>query len=355
MAIYLDNNASTPIDPEVLGAMHQVFSCHPCNPSSFHAYGRHARSLLDSARKEIAAYLGIRPSEFVFTSSGTESLNTLIRGIPAKKIITTRIEHAAVFETISSLEAEIVYLPVGKEGTPNPHDFENLEGDLLVLSAVNSETGALLDLDRFAAIAAAKKIPFIVDGVALLGKERFTIPPGVTAMAFSAHKIHGPTGIGGYFIRSGTKLSPLLTGGSQELKKRAGTENVAGIVGFAKAVSLIPNPETLRRLRDHFESLVPGIVNGEGPRVSNTSNLFFPEISGESLLIRLDLEGVMASQGSACSAGAIEPSRVLLEMGYDKARAANSIRFSFCRMNTLREVEKAAELICSQLSSISTV
>jgi cysteine desulfurase len=351
MEIYLDNNATTPIDAKVLAAMHEIFTLQPSNPSSFHAFGRKAREILTKSRKSVADYLGIRPSEFIFTSSGTESLNTLIRGIPAKKIITTHVEHPAIDRTIAALGMQTTRLSVDQTGSINLVDLERADGDLIILSAVNSETGALLDLNAVAAIADARRIPLIIDGVALLGKERFTIPRGVSAMAFSAHKLHGPTGVGGHFLRSSLKCTSLLTGGVQEQLSRAGTENLAGIVGFAKAISLIEDPNEIRALRDYFESLLPGHCNGTGPRVSNTSNLYFPGMSGESLLIQLDLQGIMASQGSACTAGALLPSRILLGMGYSKERAMNSIRFSFSRMNKVEELNTAGAIIQLAISN----
>ena len=329
--IYLDHSATTPLLPDVREAM---LLDAGYNPSSVHAFGREGRSLLTKARKTISSYLKIRPSELIFTSSGTESLNTLISSFPSKKIITTPFEHAAVIETINHL------------GTAVSYDLNDRDGDLIIVSAVNGETGTMLDLEEIASLAEDRGIPLIVDGVALLGKEIFSIPSGVTGMAFSAHKMHGPKGCGAFFLRASSPFSPLFVGGPQEFGKRAGTENLAGILGFAKAVEMLPSSfEPLRSLRDHFEKRILSLggvfINGEGKRVSNISNLYFEGIDGETLLINLDLDGVMASHGSACSAGALEPSRILLSMGYSSMRAANSIRFSFSRL----QIDEAADLV----------
>ncbi len=362
--IYLDNNATTPLDRAVLDAMIQELSAPPRNPSSFHSFGQEGKKILADARATIANFLDVKTSEILFTSGGTEGINLLIRGLisdPTSHIITSPIDHAAVYNTLDELRAKgaaITYLPIDTYGAPKPSDLQKglrPNTKLIVLTAANNETGVKLDLEKFTAIAKTANVPLIIDGVSLLGKEPFTIPKGVSAMAFSAHKLHGPKGVGFAFVRSNLKLSPLFTGGGQEKKLRSGTENLPGIVGMARALSILDENAAyshMKHLRDTFEStlmqLIPDLeINGKGPRLPNTSNLFFPGVDGESLLIALDMHHIAASHASACASGALEPSRILLNMGYSKERARSSLRFSFSRMNTLDEVRKATEVIAA--------
>ena len=365
--IYLDNNATTALAPQVIEAMVEELKMGPSNPSSTHSFGRSANKRLSLAREAISDYLGVHPQEMIFTGSGTEALNLAITGSclagprPAGHIITSPIEHAAVHQTLKELGHPLTYLPVGPSGHVQVKDVERALTDstsLIVLSAVNSETGVMNPIEEIAHLIQTRqrKIPFIVDGVALLGKESFSIPQGVSAMAFSGHKIHGPKGIGLLFARKDFKLSPIITGGMQERMRRAGTENLAGIIGFAKAIELIePSAfDSIRTLRNQFEQglmeKIPGLrINGSGLRVCNTSNLYFPNTDGETLLIHLDQIGIAASIGSACSSGALEPSRALLEMGCSQAEARASIRFSLSRFTTHEEITQAINLITSSL------
>lgn len=355
--IYLDNNATTPLDVAVLDAMIEELAASPHNPSSFHSYGEEGKRILSDARQTIANHLGVRRGEILFTSGGTEGMNLLIRGALAGKkgsVIGCPIDHACALETLRNLEGfELIFLPVNSYGAPHPSSLEKtLRPDtrLIVLSAANGETGVKLDISSFAQIARENGIPLILDGVQLLGKEPFVIPEGVSGMAFSAHKFHGPQGVGFVFCRSGFKLSPLITGGGQEKNLRSGTENLPGIVGMTRAITLLdeaPPIHKLKALRERFEGALieafPEIeINGEGPRLPNTSNLYFPGVDGESLLIALDMQGIAASHASACASGALEPSRVLLNMGYSRERAASSLRFSFSRLNTPEEIDQAA-------------
>lgn len=363
--IYLDHNATTPLAPSVLEAMVAELVRGPRNPSSIHTFGQEAKKTLVHARATIAHFLHVKPHEILFTSSGTESLNLLIRGLLPQTpchILTTDLDHPCIYETLQSLpEHEVTFLSPGLSGAPSSQQIEAAlrpTTRLIVLSAVNSETGVKLDLEGVAQVAQTASIPLVIDGVALLGKEPFTIPSGVTAMGFSGHKIHGPKGTGFAFLRSKTKLTPLLTGGSQEHKLRAGTENLPGIVGLAEAISLLEkNQEAYTRqmqtLRDRFEhelkTHIPQLtINGSGPRVVNTSNICFPNIDGESLLIHLDMEGIAASHATACSSGALEISRVLLSMGIPREKAASSLRFSLSRTNTEEDILRA----CSVLTKI---
>lgn len=363
LRFYLDNNATTALDPRVFKAMFAEFSGPPANPSSIHYFGQHAKSLLDAARRSIASFFGAKPEELIFTSGGTESLNLLIRGLFGTHLkghlITTSIEHLAVYRTIQSLETSgihVTYLPVDLWGAPHPEELEKAirpETSAIVLSAANSETGVKLDIEKFAKIALRQGIPLIIDAVAIVGKEPPLMPPGVSAMAFSGHKFHAPKGVGGLIARSNLKLTPLLTGGSQEFQRRAGTENLAGILGLAEAIRILQEKQQeitqhMKDLRDHLEiSLlreIPDIaINGQGPRIANTSNLAIQGVDGESLLIHLDLAGVAASHGSACSSGALEPSRVLLQMGIDRTTARSSLRLSVSRMNTREEIDGSIE------------
>lgn len=363
--IYLDNNATTSLDQRVLEAMLQDLRPVPANPSSIHFFGQEAKQKLQQARSIIGNFLGIKPSEIVFTSGGTESLNMLIKGpflaALSGHIITSDIEHSSVYNTVKFLEkngCEATFLKSGLWGAVTPEQVEGAvkkNTSLIALSAVNGETGVKTDIDTIAQIAKKHRIPFVVDAVALLGKELFTIPDGVSAMAFSGHKLHGPKGIGMAFVHPSFKFEPLFTGGDQEHSRRAGTENLAGILGMAQAIDLLkyelPSAtHRMQQMRDHLEdglkrALGKIIIHGEGPRVANTSNISFPDIDGEALLINLDLAGIAASHGSACASGALEPSRVLLNMGIDRKIARSSIRFSLSRQTSPEEIEKAIKII----------
>lgn len=361
--IYLDNNATTALDPRVIDAMQDVMTPLPFNSSSVHSFGQESRKLLTKSRDTIAHALHVKPQELIFTSGGTEALNLLIRGFytPGSHIISSNVEHPAVRETLQSLEkqgAKVTYLPAGLWGAIQPHQLEEaLSSDtrLIVLTAANNITGVKTDLPAIAQIAHQRNIPFIVDGVQLLGKELFHIPPGVSAMAFSGHKLHGPTGIGLAFVRSAYKLRPQMTGGSQELGRRAGTENLLGIVGLAKAVELlsVELPAATQRMQKLRDKLTEGlmfnlgniVVHGQGPRICNTVHIGFPGIDGETLLLQLDLAGIAASHGSACTSGGLEPSPILLNMQIPASIARTSIRFSLSRTTTEQEIDTAIDLI----------
>ncbi len=373
--IYLDNNATTKIDPLVVDAMIKELTAPPRNPSSIHHFGQEGRKVLSDCRSQIASFLDVKSSEILFTSGGTEGMNLLIRGAldsPKTHIIGSSIDHSCVYSTLIDLEArgaDVTFLPVDTYGAPHPEDLQKAlrpYTKLIVLTAANSETGIKTDLEKMAAIARSAQVPLVIDGVSFIGKEPLNIPVGISAIAFSAHKFHGPKGVGYVFVRSGFKLFPLITGGGQEKRIRSGTENLPGIVGMTRALTLIDedkNAATLTSLREFFESEIlsalPEVeINGEGPRISNTSNLFFPGVDGESLLIALDMPNrlnipkIAASHASACTSGALKPSRVLLKMGYSRERASSSLRFSFSRFNTLEEVKQAAEVIISLVRKV---
>lgn len=363
--IYLDNNASTALDPRVEQTILNGLKENLANPSSIHSFGQEARNLVTKARRTIASYLGIKAQELIFTSGGTESANMLIRGFfgarAAGHIVTSSVEHSCVFQTVKFMEqsgCQATFISPGSWGAVTPEKIkESIRPDtvLIVLMAANNETGVKTDIEAIAKIAKEANIPFIVDAVALLGKEVFTIPDGVSAAFFSGHKFHAPKGIGMSFIRQGFKFSPLLIGGGQEYQKRGGTENILGILGVAEAVRLLESelPDAsyrMAKLRDDFEkelmdTLPDIIINGTGPRVVNTSNLSFLGLEGESLLMNLDLAGIAVSHGSACSSGALEPSRILLNMDISTKVAASSLRFSLSRFTTEEEMDRCLEIV----------
>lgn len=370
--IYLDNNASTAVDPRVVQAVVKDLQESVGNPFGVHSFGQEVRGRLNKARRTIADFLGVSSQEIVFTSGGTEALNMVIKGLlqgqPSVHIVTSSVEHACVYNTIKYLEKqgnEVSFLSPGLWGAITPEAVRaalNTNTRLIVLTAVNNETGVKTDINEIAKIAQEMKIPFVVDGVALLGKEPFTIPQGVTAMCFSGHKIHAPKGVGFAYIRKGARFTPLLFGGPQENNYRAGTENVSGIIGLSEAIAILKDDlprssEEMLRLRDLFESGLKAklpniIVNGQGPRVVNTSNISFMDVDGETLLMSLDREGVAASHGSACISGALEPSRVLLNMGIPLNQARSTLRFSLSRLTTQQEIEESVEIVTRVVSRL---
>ena len=368
LKIYLDNNATTLIDPRVAAVMIENLNSPPENPSSIHFFGREAKNKLLKAREILANYLKAKPHEILFTSGGTESMNLLLKGLisPSSKphILTSNIEHACVENTLLDLQSkgcEVTFLKAGLKGFVDVEEIEKAitpATQFLVFGAVNSETGVKIDLESLSRLAFQKQIPLLVDGVALLGKEPILLYPGITGIGFSAHKCHGPKGVGFVFFRSKTfapPLSPLLIGGGQEYGFRSGTENMMGILGLAKAIELLQEELDASRkkmllLRDRFEQALttpmPFIqINGTGERTCNVSNLCFPGVDAETLLIQLDLYKIAASQGSACSSGALEPSRVLIQMGLSPSLAKSSIRFSLSKFNTEEEIDTTVHLL----------
>lgn len=376
--LYLDHNATTPLDRQVLHVMHDALERLFGNPSSLHLKGRESRSALQKARGVIAGFLGFRPQELTFCSGGTEGMNMLLRGWcrmhPNGHVITSSGEHACVYETLVGLQQEgqkVTFLSPGLHGAVLPESVEPYLQEeeerqerrplLLVFMAVNNETGVKTDLNGMAQLALKYRAHLFVDGVASLGKEGGAIPIGVTAFCCSGHKIHGPKGIAAVAIR-GWRCPPLLTGGGQELSQRAGTENLPLIVAFAEAVKCVACSQAedlprIMKLRDRFEQAlfqeIPGSVrHGSGPRVGNTSNLSFLGVDGEALLIALDQMGIAASHGSACASGALEPSRVLKEMGVPREQASCAIRFSLGRTTTEEEMTRATASLCQIIPNL---
>lgn len=334
--VYLDNNATTQLHPRVAEVMKEALDGPPSNPSSIHAFGRDARNQLTRARRTLADLMGCRPSEIIFTSSATEALNTLLHSAP-RKTITSATEHVAALSALP--HATLL------EGGPLTPDQIPDDTELICAMSANNETGLLTDIDALASL----EIPMVVDAVAHLGKEPLTLHPGAS-YCFSGHKLHGPLGIG--FMIARRPFTPLITGGPQEASRRGGTENLPAILGLVEAVRIAieePAHEQMRALRTRLEAGFE--VNGSGPRLSNTANLYFPEQEGEGLLMNLDLAGIAVSHGSACSSGSLEPSRVLLAMGYSRKRAASSLRFSLSRFTTEAEIDHTL----SQLKQHSVV
>ena len=331
--VYLDNNATTRLHPRVAEVMKGALAAPPSNPSSIHAFGRDARNQLTRARRTLAELMGCRPSEILFTSSATEALNTLLRSVP-RKTVTSATEHIAV---LSALPHATVL-----QGGPLTPDQIPEGTELICAMSANNETGLLTDIEALASL----DIPLVVDAVAHLGKEPLTLHPNASYV-FSGHKLHGPLGIGFAIVRHHHPFTPLITGGAQESNRRAGTENLPAILGLVEAVRIAieePAHEQMRTLRKRLEADFE--VNGMGPRLSNTANLYFPDVDGEGLLMNLDLAGIAVSHGSACSSGSLEPSHVLLGMGYSRKRAASSLRFSLSRFTTEEEIDDALSVLC---------
>lgn len=363
--IYLDHNATTPTDPRVASAMQEVLTSIPLNPSSIHWFGGEAKKILIRSRDTIAHSLKVKPQELIFTSGGTESLSTLIRGFyslnPSSHIITSNVEHPAVLKTLQTLEkkgAKVTYLPVGLRGAVLPSDVDAAitpQTKLLIFMSVNNVTGVKTDIAAIAEIAETKNIPLIVDAVCHLGKELFHIPNGVSAMAFSAHKLYGPQGVGAHFVRHSFKFDPQITGGPQEMEKRGGTQNLPGIVGFAKAVELLQtelphSTDHMNRLRlmliDRLSTRLGNIlVHGEGSHICNTANIAFPGIDAESLALKLDQNGIAVSLGSACASGSVQPSYVLINMGLPLSIIKSSLRFSLGRTTTEADITETCSIL----------
>lgn len=364
MKIYLDNNSTTPLDPRVLEAMLEEMNYGPLNPSSIHSNGQKAKRMLHNARLQVSDFFSCDDSQIFFTSSATEAINWLIRDFSkyVKQIITTEITHSCVYNSCYRLQGThlVNYLPVDHRGCVELEELEKFLKreplSLIVLNACNNETGVKNPVEKIAELSMRYGALLIIDGVAALGKMPINFYPGITGMVFSAHKIHGPKGSGLALVRDPHLLSPLNVGGHQEMNLRAGTENLAGIIGMSTAISLIDEKQYayLQDLRDAFEKIILEsldncIINGTGERVGNVSNLAFLNVDAESLLINLDQRGILASFGAACSSGGLEPSRILLKMGHSYPHARSSIRFSFGRMNTFEEVKRAAMVVVEEV------
>lgn len=377
--IYLDHNATTPLHPQVLEAMLVCLQEHWGNPSSPHSLGNQARTVMQQARARIAESLGCEPSEVVFCSSGTEADNLALRGVAGalrsrgNHIVTTAIEHHAVLHTCDALEEEgfrVTRVPVDPQGVVDLEALERSLTDQTILVSVmhaNNETGVLQPVEEVAGMAARRAIPFHVDAVQTVGKLPFRLPKlGAGLVSLSAHKFYGPRGAAALFVRKGTPLRPVLTGGSHEHDLRAGTENLAGLVGLAKALELAVQDAAeegrrLTELRDDLEarlvSSIPEIrINGaQARRVPNTSNVTFPGVDGESIILGLDLAGICVSTGSACSTGEPEPSHVLREMGVSRRDAQGSIRLSLGRGTRQEDLDLTVQALADTVARLRRI
>ncbi len=361
MRIYLDHNATAPLGPEVREAM-LPFLGPPANPSSAHREGARARSALETARAEVAALVGAAPAEIVFTSGATEANNLALRGTAAGLgIVTTAIEHASVLETARALGAPLSVVPVDREGRVDAGQVVaacDAATRLVSVGLANGEVGSLAPVAAITAGLRGNGVLVHSDAAQAAGRLPLDVAAlGVDLLSLSAHKLGGPAGVGALWLRRGVELAAQTTGGSQERGRRAGTENVAAIVGFGVAAAraraaLAANAAAAARLVERLwtglRTRVPGVVrNGpaDGPRLPNTLNVSFPGAAGESLLVLLDLAGVAVSLGSACAAGAAEPSHVLLAMGRDRDAARSGVRFSVGPSTTAADIDSVLELL----------
>ena len=363
--VYLDNNATTPVLPEVFEAMKPFYLERFGNASSIHHYGQHARAAVEKARAAVAALMHCRPAEVVFTSGGTEGDNAGIFGLVSKgdHVITSTIEHSAVLNTCKRLEqmgCEVTSVGVNGRGEIDPEDVRKAlrpNTRLISVMMANNETGVLQPVEEIGKIAREADVFFHTDAVQAAGKVPIDVEKiGCDVLSISGHKIHAPQGTGAMYIRKGTLIQPLIYGGSHERQRRAGTENLPGIVGLGKAAELATGwlssgPAEMAAMRDRLQQSVLSAVeaagvNGAGAaRVPNTTNLWFDYIEGEALVIALDLKGLAVSSGAACSSGAIEPSHVLLAMGLPHDRARASVRISLGKQTTQEDVEFAVSVI----------
>ena len=369
--IYLDYAATTPLDPRVLEAMLPYMTEQFGNPNSIHSFGREARLAVDEAREKIAQLLNCQPSEIVFTSGGTESDNLALRGVAeayghkGNHIVTTAIEHHAVLRTCRALEDKgfsVTYLPVDEHGLVSPEQVAEAVNEKTVLVSImyaNNEIGTIEPIAEIVKAVKEKRPDIVVhtDAVQTVGHIPVDIQElGVDLLSFSAHKFYGPKGIGGLFVRKGVRLVPQVTGGGQERNRRSGTENVAGIVGMARALELAVEemPTELPRLQALRDELIEGVLNSvpesrlnghPNLRLPHNANFSFRGIDGETLLLQLDMHGIAASSGSACSSGSLEPSHVLLALGLDYELAIGSLRITLGRFTTREHIVRLLDLL----------
>lgn len=365
----MDHNATTPLNHEIFKAMQPYFEEKFGNASSIHAFGREAKEAMEKAREQVAKLLGADPSEIVFTSGGTESNNFALKGLSwanedwGKRIITSQIEHHAVLNPCEFLEKqgfEVVRLKVDKEGRVDLDQLQeaiNEETLLISIMHANNEVGTIQDIKTIGKIAKEKDVYFHTDAVQTVGKIPIDVKQcHIDLLSLSAHKIYGPKGVGALYIRKGTKMWPLQHGGHHERNRRAGTENVPGIVGLGKACEISLHTmkgeaDYLQDLRDRLqhgiEELIDDVyLNGHATfRLPGTLSMCFQYVEGESIVLNLDLNGVAASSGSACTSGSLEPSHVLMAMGVPPDLAQGSVRFSLGRDNTKEDVERVLEVL----------
>ncbi|MHC4618082.1 MAG: cysteine desulfurase NifS [Planctomycetota bacterium] len=364
--IYFDNNATTKVAEEVLEEIKPLFCELYGNPSSMHTFGGQMGRRIRKAREQVAALLGCEPGEIIFTSGGTESDNTAIKGTLAavpdrREVITTRVEHPAVLTACRDLESHgytVIELAVDKLGRLDLAELEeHLDDDTALVSIMyaNNETGVVFPIERIAEMVTDKGVVFHTDGVQAVGKIALNLSESsIDLLSLSGHKLHAPKGVGVLYVRKGTRLSPYMVGGHQEGGRRAGTENVPGIVGLGRACELASTNleeenQKVKDLRNKLENAILQIcpdcrLNGDPEnRLPNTANLSFEFIEGEAILLMLDRYGICASSGSACTSGSLEPSHVLRAMGVPFTAAHGSVRFSLSRYNTDEEVDFTIE------------
>lgn len=374
--LYLDHNATTPIDPEVRDAMLPWLGNEFGNPSSVYSLGRRASGSLTKARQQVAALVGADPSEIIFNSCGTEATNTAILSALAidpdkRHIITSAVEHSATIKLCEHLATrgyEITWLPVDQGGMLDPDNLETAitpETAVVSLLWANNETGVLFPVEEIAAITTRKKVPLHLDAVQAAGKVPINLSElGAQYVSLSAHKLYAPKGVGALYVNRRARYTPLLRG-SQEEGRRGGTQNIASIVAFGKAAELaqdhlLASAERLGKLRDRFEQTLLATVEGtrrngtDEPRLPNTSNLTFPGIDAETALLLFDKEGLCCSAGSACSSGSINPSHVLSAMGVARDEARASLRFSLGRTTNGAEIDRALEIIPRIIAKLRT-
>lgn len=378
--VYLDHSATTPLRPEVLKAILPYLESRFGNASSIHGFGREAKVALEEAREKVAEVIHAASSEVFFTSGGTESDNLAIKGTAfanrkkGKHIITSEIEHHAVLESCKFLEKEgfeVTYLPVDSQGLVDPDDLKKAIRDdttLVSIMHVNNEVGSIQPVEELCTIAKDKGAYFHSDAVQSVGKMRVNVQTSnVDMLSMSGHKIYGPKGVGVLYVRKGVRITPWTHGGHHERSRRAGTENVPGIVGFARALELMNQEledrrEQMKNLTETFyrklvESIPDVVLYGDSDkRIPNILSLSFKGVEGESVILSLDLKGVAVASGSACTSGTLEPSHVLSAMGVPPEVAQGAVRFSFGRDNTMDDVEYVLSLlpeIVQRLRSIS--
>jgi cysteine desulfurase len=375
--VYLDHNATTPLDQRVLEAMQPYLGEYFGNASSLHYYGRRAQQALEASRAQAAKLIGAQPDEIIFTSGGTESDNMALRGIAYYKgsghIITSSVEHHAVLRTCGILagnDFSVTYLPVDRQGLVDPDEVKrSIRRDTILISVMlaNNETGVIEPIPEIGLIARERGIPFHCDAVQAMGKMPVDVGAlHVDLLSLSAHKIYGPKGVGALFVKNGTNLSPLITGGHHERGLRAGTENVPAIVGFARALEIAADELDFYRvqvlhLRNKLESnLLTGIEgvtlhSARADRLPHTSCMGFASVEAESILLHLDLKGIAASSGSACTTGEPEPSHVLTAMDVPPEIAQGTIRFSLGRENTEEEIAYTGEVLKAAVSQLRAI
>jgi cysteine desulfurase len=371
--VYMDANATTPLLPEVLDAMRPYFLEQFGNASSIHLRGQQARAAVERSRSSVAALLNCRPAEIIFTSGGTEGDNLALFGLvkAGDHLITSSVEHHAVLHAAERLRergAEVTFLPVDSQGVVDPDDVRKAlrsQTKLISVMTANNETGVVQPVAEIGRLAAEADIYFHTDAVQAAGKLPIDVRAlGCDLLTISGHKMHAPQGVGVLFVRRGTPLEAQLVGGAHERQRRAGTENVPGIVGLGKAAELASAglasglAQQLAAMRDRLEQGLldrideAGVHGGKAPRVSNTSNLWFDHLEGEALVIALDLKGLAVSGGAACASGSTEPSHVLLAMGVSIERARASLRLSLQKQTTGEDIDYALELVPTEVSRL---